>query len=152
MGAENLIGYTGALTDLSTDVTGIASTGYVHLGNRWYNPATGSFTTQDTNSYLSDPANGNRYAYAADNPANYTDPTGQFGWGDVIGIGLAVAVAGVGLAFAGLFTANPVLLWVGLGVAIAGLGVTVETAQCENGGSGSSAFGAAVGAAGCAVF
>ena len=106
MGAENLIGYTGALTDLNTTVTGIASTSYVHLGNRWYNPATGSFTTQDTNNYLPDPANGNHYAYAADNPANYTDPTGRSCGGllDYAGIGgfltgsgeAAVAIADAG--------------------------------------------------------
>ncbi len=69
----NLLGYTGALTDISSG----NATGYAHDGNRWYNPATGAFTTQDTTSYLSSPANGNRYAYAASNPANYTDPTGQ---------------------------------------------------------------------------
>jgi RHS repeat-associated protein len=70
---DNLIGYTGALTDTFT----AGSTGYVHDGARWYDPATGNFTTQDTNSFLGNPANGNRYAYAADNPVNFVDPTGN---------------------------------------------------------------------------
>jgi RHS repeat-associated protein len=70
---ENLIGYTGALTDTFT----AGSTGYIHDGARWYNPGTGAFNSQDANSYLANPANGNRYAYAADNPANYIDPTGS---------------------------------------------------------------------------
>jgi RHS repeat-associated protein len=69
---QNLIGYTGELTDTYTS----GSTGYIHDGTRWYNPRTGSFASQDANSYLADPANGNRFAYAGDNPANYTDPTG----------------------------------------------------------------------------
>ena len=73
--ADNLIGYTGQLADTGTG----AATLYTHDGNRWYSPNTGNFTTQDTNSYLSNPQNGNRYAYAADNPANYTDPTGHQG-------------------------------------------------------------------------
>jgi RHS repeat-associated protein len=59
---ENLIRYAGGLAD--------PTTGYTHFGQRWYNPATGAFTTQDSNSYLGNPANGNRYAYAASNPAN----------------------------------------------------------------------------------
>ncbi len=67
--ADNLIRYTGALQDTSSN--------YTHLGDRWYNPVTDNFTTQDANSYLASPANGNRYAYAADNPANNTDPTGE---------------------------------------------------------------------------
>jgi RHS repeat-associated protein len=84
---QNLIGYTGALTDTYT----AGSTGYVHDGARWYNPATGIFTSQDTNSYLANPANGNRYAYAADNPANNTDPTGMFSWsGFFTGLGQTV--------------------------------------------------------------
>jgi RHS repeat-associated protein len=61
------------------------STSYLHLGSRWYAPATGAFTTQDTNAHLTDPANGNRYAYAADNPANNTDPTGNLSCADGVG-------------------------------------------------------------------
>jgi RHS repeat-associated protein len=74
-----------------------------HDGNRWYEAATGAFTTEDTNSYLANPADGNRYAYAADNPANYTDPTGGCsvlagaGTGAVIG----TVVGGVGGALVG---------------------------------------------------
>ena len=70
---QNRLSYTCALTDTYT----AGSTGYVHDGDRWYNPQTGAFTAQDTSSYLSNPANGSRYAYAADNPANTVDPTGH---------------------------------------------------------------------------
>jgi RHS repeat-associated protein len=83
------------------------STGYVHDGARWYNPQIGAFQTQDTNSYLANLANGNRYAHAADNPLNNTDPTGQSLLGDVVGLGigivavaLASTVVGPALAFA----------------------------------------------------
>jgi RHS repeat-associated protein len=90
----NLLGYTGALADPARG----ASTGYTHLGNRWQNPATGTFTQQDTINQLANPANANAYAYAADNPANYVDPTGrslcQYAVGTLwIGLGLVAAVA-----------------------------------------------------------
>jgi RHS repeat-associated protein len=51
-------------------------TSNVHDGARWYDPKTGAFAGQDTNSYLANPANGNRYAYAADDPEDNIDPTG----------------------------------------------------------------------------
>jgi RHS repeat-associated protein len=64
----------------------VGSTGYAHDGNRWYDPATSAFTTEDANSYLASPADGNRYAYAAGNPANYTDPTGANPACDIAGL------------------------------------------------------------------
>ncbi|MFJ4410939.1 RHS repeat domain-containing protein [Streptomyces sp. NPDC088910] len=59
------------------------TTGWIKYGQRWYNPTTGRFTTQDAHSFLADPAQGNRYAYAGDDPINNTDPTGQFGLSSV---------------------------------------------------------------------
>ncbi|MFF7196894.1 RHS repeat-associated core domain-containing protein, partial [Streptomyces sp. NPDC008079] len=53
------------------------TTGWIKYGQRWYNPTTGRFTTQDALSFLADPAQGNRYAYAGDDPINNTDPTGK---------------------------------------------------------------------------
>jgi RHS repeat-associated protein len=83
---DNLITYAGALFDSDSN--------YLHMGDRWYNPVTDAFTSQDQNSFLNNPANGNRYAYAADNPANNIDPTGasafsglgEFGTGCVQGV------------------------------------------------------------------
>ncbi len=48
----------------------------VKFGTRWYDATTGRFTQQDGLSVLDDPANGNRYAYAAANPVTHIDPTG----------------------------------------------------------------------------
>ena len=95
--ADNLIRYTGALQDTSSN--------YTHLGDRWYNPVTDNFTTQDANSLLANPANGNRYAYAADNPANNIDPTGHGIWGCigsvVGGVSAVGALVGISLVTAG---------------------------------------------------
>jgi len=117
LASDNLIGYTGALTDTSTDTSTVGSTGYVHDGDRWYNPETGAFASQDANSYLASPANGNRYAYAADNPINYTDPTGQ-------GIYTCLEAAGLGVG-GGLFGA--VAAAFGIATAETGVGLLVGT-------------------------
>lgn len=53
------------------------TTGWVHFGARWYDPATGRFTQQDTLDAPLDPANANRYAYAGDDPLNNLDPAGS---------------------------------------------------------------------------
>jgi RHS repeat-associated protein len=78
--ADNLIGYEGLLDNDSN---------FLSLGDRWYNPVTDDFTSQDPDTFLNNPANGNRYAYAADNPANNIDPTGA-GACDVAGLLLGV--------------------------------------------------------------
>lgn len=69
LGQTNLVRYAGGIYD--------PATGFTKFGQRWYNPTQGRFTQQDNLSFIGSPQNGNRYAYAACNPANYTDPTGQ---------------------------------------------------------------------------
>ena len=59
-------GYTGASTPNGAG-------GFVYLRNRWYDPQTGRFLTQDPIAL----AGGvNLYAYAGNNPITYTDPFG----------------------------------------------------------------------------
>jgi len=64
----NIIRYTGGALDQTTGLT--------KLGQRYYDPALGRFTQQDSVALLACPQDGNLYAYTADNPANYVDPTG----------------------------------------------------------------------------
>jgi RHS repeat-associated protein len=52
------------------------ATGFVKFGGRWYDPATGRWTQQDTLDAPLDPANANRYAFAGDDPINNGDPSG----------------------------------------------------------------------------
>ena len=133
---DNLIGYTGALDDPASTL--------LHLGDRWYNPAAGAFTSQDTNSYLDNPTDGNRYAYAADNPVNNTDPTGQSLISDVVDTvnndvnsvtndifgsqcGTDVGLGGilVGIVVAGTLT-GPLGAAVGIGISLIGAYATTQ--------------------------
>jgi RHS repeat-associated protein len=52
------------------------ATGLYHFGARYYDPAIGRWTQQDSVVSLGDPANANRYAYAGDDPVNSVDPGG----------------------------------------------------------------------------
>lgn len=70
------------------------STNYVKFGMRYYDPATGRFTQQDSVEVIGDPTRGNRYEYADDGPANYLDPTGM-SVGDCIAGGF-LTVGGAG--------------------------------------------------------
>jgi len=106
------------------------------LGQRYYNPALGAFTQQDTNQLLANPQNGNLYAYAGESPVSYIDPTGQSIWGDVLaGV---LTFGGAALAVAGVVVSAPVIAVGGAIVAIAGLGVYVYQMECKYGGSGSN--------------
>lgn len=110
---DNLFGFTGALED-PLGVYSAGGSGFVHLGQRWYDPVvepsssttvsndigSGRFTQQDSVTQLDSPSTCNQYAYAADNPVSYTDPTGQGAACDyaVGGLWLAVSVlAGIAL-------------------------------------------------------
>ncbi|WP_375474564.1 hypothetical protein [uncultured Jatrophihabitans sp.] len=60
---------------------------------------TGNWTQQDALNALNaplDPNNANRYAYAADNPINNTDPSGRGIFSDILGGALAAVGVAVG--------------------------------------------------------
>ncbi|MCY1692950.1 RHS repeat domain-containing protein [Curtobacterium sp. SL109] len=66
--AANPFGFKAGIEDTHT--------GLVKFGQRWYDPYWGSWTQQDTLDSPLDPSNGNRYAYAASDPINGSDPRG----------------------------------------------------------------------------
>lgn len=54
------------------------SSNLILFGQRWYDPTTGRFTQQDSIETIGNPTHSNRYEYAASNPTNFVDPTGQY--------------------------------------------------------------------------
>jgi RHS repeat-associated protein len=119
---------TGALQDTVSSTTG-TGTGFLHLGNRWYSPPVepnagvgnqvdpARFTQPDSMTQLASPADGNLYAYAADSPVNYVDPTGNscrsaltsysLVGGSLVGAGesgVAIADLAEGLTIAAVFS------------------------------------------------
>ena len=68
---ENEICYTGGIYD--------ESTGLYYLNARYYAPQDGRFLSQDTcRGEAGEPSTWNLYAYCADNPVGYVDPSGHF--------------------------------------------------------------------------
>ena len=68
---HNEMSYTGAISD--------STTGLSYMNARYYNPATGTFTSQDTyygSAYS--PWTQHLYSYTGANPINFTDPTGHY--------------------------------------------------------------------------
>lgn len=91
-------------------------TGWVKYGQRWYNAGTGRWTQMDTLDAPLDPANANRYAYAANDPINNADPLGL--WiGDLAGEVIGTAVGG---AFGFLVAGAAAGFTAGIGAPIAG--------------------------------
>ncbi|UPA32283.1 RHS repeat-associated core domain-containing protein [Terrisporobacter glycolicus] len=66
----NEICYTGAIYDVST--------GLYYLNARYYDPKNGRFITRDTyRGEINEPSSLHLYAYCANNPINYVDPSGH---------------------------------------------------------------------------
>ncbi|GAB3279628.1 hypothetical protein GCM10027589_06290 [Actinocorallia lasiicapitis] len=71
-GTSGRLGFQSGWTDT-------AAQGKVNMLSRWYNPATGQFQNKDTldTTAIGNSANGNPFAYVADNPLAGTDPSGH---------------------------------------------------------------------------
>jgi RHS repeat-associated protein len=68
--AGNEVCYTGGVYD--------STTGLYYLNARYYNPEDGRFLTEDTyRGESTEPDTQNLYAYCANNPVNYKDPSGH---------------------------------------------------------------------------
>ena len=69
--AGNEVCYTGGIYD--------STTGLYYLNARYYNPEDGRFLTEDTyRGETKEPDTWHLYAYYANNPVNYTDPSGHY--------------------------------------------------------------------------
>ncbi|MDJ0358576.1 RHS repeat-associated core domain-containing protein [Paenarthrobacter sp. PH39-S1] len=77
------------------------TTGWVKYGARWYNPTTGRWTQQDTLDHPLDPGNANRYAYAANDPINLSDPTGYSYGSCVAKSSISGVIGGAAAGFVG---------------------------------------------------
>lgn len=67
--AVNYYGYNAESTNVKT--------GFQYLRSRYYDPETGAFTSEDTETGTKEnPLTRNRYIYVLDNPLNYCDPKG----------------------------------------------------------------------------
>ena len=100
----NEVQYTGAIYD--------ELTGLLYLNARFYDPATGRFISQDTyRGERDDAGTWHLYAYCANDPVNYVDPSGHNPLGLAIaGGGLAVSSASIGAA---IITTSGAILIIG---------------------------------------
>jgi RHS repeat-associated protein len=99
--------------------------GLVKVGCRYYDPATGSFVSRDTELDQAP------YVYCDGDPVNAVDPSGHQGLiGNLIprllfNVGVVLAVVGFGIAVGGAVDKNPVLFIGGFVVFAIGLGFAI---------------------------
>jgi RHS repeat-associated protein len=88
--------YTGQYQDTTT--------GLYKIGARYYQPELGRWTQLDPSGL-----EGNAYLYAGGNPANFTDPSGLFSFGDVAhgALGIVTGVVTAGVVSAAITAAAP---------------------------------------------
>lgn len=69
-----------------------ANIGFYYLRARMYDPSTGRFHSVDPfDGLIHDPVTLHKYLYAANNPVNYTDPSGEF-FGGLVGISIGMSM------------------------------------------------------------
>ena len=103
------------------------TTGWVHYGNRYYDPTTGTWTqTRHPRQHPSAPGNANRYAYAGGDPINNTDPTGKEATA-CIGSVLLLAAAIIAVATTPVDPAGPAI---GYGLGSLGAGLILQS-ECK---------------------
>ncbi|THE18939.1 hypothetical protein E1J17_03555 [Kocuria rosea] len=71
------------------------NTNWVKFGHRWYSVEWGRFSQQDTLDAPLDPANANRYAFAANDPINNSDPLGLYSWEEFWGSTVGEVTKGI---------------------------------------------------------
>jgi RHS repeat-associated protein len=129
------IGYTGSYA--------LTGSGLDDQRARDYDPVTGSFTSVDPLLSETDQP----YAYAADDPAQLTDPSGEiFGWDNLVAGGIAALVGGGGLLLSDILYEKPVN-WTDIAIA-AGTGFTAGFLADECGLCSAPLLGAGTSAAG----
>lgn len=86
-------GYTGREPDAS---------GLIYYRARYYDPTIGRFISRDPAGM---PDGVNQYAYANNNPVNFTDPSGLVRWGDAFRAGVNLVSNGAGIFVGSVITA-----------------------------------------------
>jgi RHS repeat-associated protein len=134
-----------------------SASGLLYLQSRYYHPQFGRFVSPD--SMVPDvflPIAWNAYAYCANNPQTYADPTGHAWWQILVGVlavialvALTVVTFGVAApAAAAIGTATLVALYATVAVGVVAGGIIGGIAASKAGGSiGDIILGALVGAA-----
>jgi RHS repeat-associated protein len=120
-------------------------TGLLFLHARYYDPEIGRFLSPDTETPGDLIIGLNRFAYANNDPINYTDPTGHVPWSKILKP-VAVGIVGPLITLAPRDVGKTVATGIGsVGGSLAGLACGPGAPVCTRLGSGFGSYGSAVG-------